>query len=303
MKRLTLRPHAKINLGLRILGLRSDGYHDIQTRFQTIDLTDEMEMEVAPGGVDLRVEGARLATDRTNLVVRAAEALREGRRGLPGVRIRLLKRIPPGGGLGGGSSDAALALLGLHRLWEMDLDPGEIRNIAARLGADVPFFLEGGTALGEGKGDEIRPLPDIPPCRICLLLAPYEFSTKEAYDRWDPEKHGPASRTGSRWEATVKTPARETGETVWNDLQRVVCEAHPELGHYLDLFLEAGSEAASISGSGPSLFGLFRSEEASRRFLDSRDWHPFRMVECRPVSRAEYLAKAGLGPLEDPGSS
>jgi len=303
MKRLTLRPHAKINLGLRILGLRNDGYHEIRTRFQTIDLTDEMEIEVTPEGLDLRVEGVRLAADPTNLVMRAAEALQEGRRGVPGARIRLVKRIPLGGGLGGGSSDAALALLGLQRLWGLDLESGEIRGIAARLGADVPFFLEGGTALGEGRGDEIRPLPDIAPCRICLLLAPYEFSTKEAYGRWDSEPHGPTSGTGNRWEATVETPPRETTETVRNDLQHVVCEAHPELSQYLDMFLEAGAEAASVSGSGPSLYGLFRSVEASRRFRDARDWHPFRVVECCPVSRADYPAKAGLSTVQDHGSS
>lgn len=303
MKSLMLRPHAKINLGLRVLGIRSDSYHEIRTRFQTVDLRDEMDIRLTPRELDLRVEGAHLAGDRSNLVVKAAEALREARGGLPGARIRLVKAIPLAAGLGGGSSDAAATLLGLERLWGLDLDPGELRRIAARLGADVPFFLQGGTALGEGRGDEIRPLPDLAPCGICLILAPFESSTADVYRRWDLLP--PVSRPGVEApEAALPDPSRgESRQTVRNDLQDVVFAAHPELRHYWELLYDAGAEAASVSGSGPSLFGLFPSREAARAFRDSRDWEPYRVVECARVGREEYLARVGLGPGPDRGTS
>jgi len=303
LKSLLLRPHAKINLGLRVLGIRSDGYHEIRTRFQTIDLRDEMEIDLSPRALELRVEGARLACDRSNLVVKAAEALREARRGLPGARIRLVKGIPLAAGLGGGSSDAAAVLLGLERLWGLDLDPGELRRIAALLGADVPFFLQGGTALGEGKGDEIRPLPDLAPYGICLILAPFESSTADVYNRWDLLQ--PLSRPGgeAREPALPDPTGAESRETVRNDLQDVVFAEHPELRCHWDLLYEAGAEAASVSGSGPSLFGLFGSREAARAFRDSRDWAPYRAVECARVGREEYLARVGLAPGPDRGTS
>ena len=298
-----LRPHAKINLGLRVLGIRSDGYHEIRTRFQTVDLRDEMEISLSPRELQLQVEGARLAGDRSNLVMKAAEALREARGGLPGARIRLVKAIPLAAGLGGGSSDAAAALLGLERLWGLDLVPGELGRIAARLGADVPFFLQGGTALGKGRGDEIRPLPDLAPYGICLILAPFESSTADVYSRWDLLP--PLSRPWVEAEdpALPDPPGGESRQTVRNDLQDVVFASHPELRHYWKLLYDAGAAAASVSGSGPSLFGLFSSPEAARAFRDSRDWEPYRVVECAGVARGEYLARVGLAPGPQRGTS
>jgi len=302
-----LRPHAKINLGLRILGVRRDGYHEIRTRFQSVDLTDTLEFEKAPREVDLRVEGAPLPADRSNLVMKAAEALREGRPGLPGAKIRLTKSIPLAAGLGGGSSDAATTLLGLNRLWRLGLGPEDLRRIASGLGADVPFFLEGGTALGEGRGDEIRSLPDLRGYRICMILAPYGFSTLEAYRQWDlrpalPE--GAAAATGSTpGPSLVEVPGNETSETVHNDLQDVVFAIHPELKDFQDLLYRAGAQAASLSGSGPSLFGLFRSAEQAHAFRISREWAPFRVLECTPVTRGGYQKALGLGPAADAGSS
>lgn len=303
MKSLIVRPHAKINLGLRILGVRSDGYHEIRTRFQTVDLRDEMEISLSPREIELRVEGARLAGDRSNLVVRAAEALREAGRGLPGARIRLVKAIPLAAGLGGGSSDAAAALLALERLWGLELDPGELRRIATRLGADVPFFLQGGTAVGNGRGDEIRPLPDLPPYGICLILAPFESSTAEVYRRWDLLPPVSRSRVPARDPDLQDLSGAESRETVHNDLQDVVFAAHPELRHFRELLYDAGAVAASVSGSGPSLFGLFPSPEAARAFGDSRDWEPYRVLECARVGRAEYLERVGLAPGRELGTS
>ncbi len=303
MKSLLLRPHAKINLGLRVLGSRSDGYHQIRTRFQTVDLVDEMEICLSSGGLEMAVEGALLQGDRSNIVMRAAEALREGRKGLPGARIRLVKKIPLAAGLGGGSSDAAATLLGLERLWDLGMAPGELLRIAARLGADVPFFLHGGTALGEGRGDEIRPLPDIWPCGICLILPPFECSTAEIYRSWDVA-HATSRPGAANPGPSLPAPAAvENRETVRNDLQDLVFAAHPELGRCWQLLYDGGAVAASVSGSGPSLYGLFRSPEAARTFLDTQDWGCYRALQCAPVGRKDYLARLGLGSGPKQGTS
>ena len=294
MSGLRLYPHAKINLGLKVLGPREDGYHEIRTRFQTVSFTDVLEMETAPRGVELEVEGASLPPDGSNLVMRAAAALREGRAGLPGARIRLLKSIPIASGLGGGSSDAAATLLGLDRLWELDLGPLELGRLAAGLGADVPFFLHGGTALGEGRGDRIRQLPDLRPYGICLVLPPYGSSTSDTYRRWK----APATRSSRA--APVEPPleedaaASESPASVHNDLQNLVLAEHPELRQVLEALYGAGASAAAISGSGSSLFGIFASASESHKFRASLDGRPFRVVECVPVSKAQYPRALGL---------
>ena len=162
---------AKINLTLEVLGLRSDGYHEIKTVLQTINLADEIDIQPGP---NLKVECDAPELDgEANLVWRAAVALAESRGIRPEARIIIRKRIPVGMGLGGGSSDAAAALLGLNKLWNLCLDTEEIAQIAARLGSDVPFFLRGGTALAEGRGEEISPLPSLPTLDLLLTAGHY----------------------------------------------------------------------------------------------------------------------------------
>ncbi|HEV8335951.1 MAG TPA: 4-(cytidine 5'-diphospho)-2-C-methyl-D-erythritol kinase [Candidatus Polarisedimenticolia bacterium] len=296
--RLTLRPHAKINLGLRVLGTRSDGYHEIRTRFQTIDLADELEIEASSNDVELAVEGEALAADRTNLVWRAAELIRSRRSGLPGARLRLKKSIPIAAGLGGGSSDAAATLLALNRLWGFPLERHELVELAIRLGADVPFFLHGGLALGTGKGDDLEPLPDRDPFPVCLILPPYGSPTEEVYRLWDRRRPAAIETVGA--EAAVVS---EDTRSVHNDLQETVFSLHPELGAIHELLYRAGAFAASLSGSGSSLYGLFRSPEEIRALRESRDWGAFKVLTCRTVSRPEYCRALGAQDPFEPGSS
>jgi 4-diphosphocytidyl-2-C-methyl-D-erythritol kinase len=291
---LTLRPHAKINLGLRVLGTRADGYHEIRTRLQTIDLTDELEMQATSGDVELTVDGEAIAADRTNLVRRAAELIRSARSGLPGARLRLKKSIPIAGGLGGGSSDAAATLLGLNRLWGFPLERPELVDLAGRLGADVPFFLHGGLALAKGKGDDLEPLPDGDSFPVCLVLPPYGSSTEAVYRRWDQRR--PAAIAAGDADSS---PERENARSVGNDLQEIVFSLHPELRAVHELLYRAGAFAASLSGSGSSLYGLFRSTEEIRALRESRDWSAFKVLACRTVSRKEYFRALGVsGPFE-----
>jgi 4-diphosphocytidyl-2-C-methyl-D-erythritol kinase len=180
LNRWVVRCPAKVNLGLRIVGRRSDGYHDLETTFQAIELWDTMTLAPAER-LELTTDHARLEVGEDNLVVRAARQLDPER----GAAIHLRKGIPIQGGLGGGSSDAAGALLGLCRLWDVDPGPQALAAAAAELGADVPFFLVGGRALGRGRGDRIEPLAD--PAALALVLGtpPFGVSTAWAFEAWD----------------------------------------------------------------------------------------------------------------------
>jgi 4-diphosphocytidyl-2-C-methyl-D-erythritol kinase len=161
VRAVRLASYAKVNLGLEVLALRDDGYHELRTLFQTIDLHDDVVLRPRPRGVVVRCDHPLVPTDGANLAARAAEALRAYARVEGGVEIDIQKRIPVGGGLGGGSSNAATVLLGLDRMWKTGLDPAELHRLARRLGADVPYFLLGGTALGLSRGRGVPPAPQL----------------------------------------------------------------------------------------------------------------------------------------------
>ena len=300
MTSLRLHPHAKINLGLRVLGLRLDGYHELRTRFQTIDLTDELELELAPAGLELEVEGSDLPADESNLVLRAAKALRLERTGLPGVHILLRKRIPMAAGLGGGSSDAAAALLGLNRLWRLGLSLQDLARIGSQLGADVGFFLVGGSALGVGRGDEISALPDCAPFRIALILPPLTSPTARVYRLWDERRRRDEGAADAAAAGPVEAdPSHEPSQaSIWNDLEGLVLADHPELRTYREILLQAGAFAVALSGSGPSIYGLFSTRHEVRLLRSARAWGPVQVLDCAPVGREEYWRRLGL-PLSD----
>jgi 4-diphosphocytidyl-2-C-methyl-D-erythritol kinase len=181
-----VRAFAKINLALRVVGVRADGYHELLTTFQSLALHDTLTFTVARGPFHIACDDPACPADRTNLVWRAADEIwrAAGRRGEPGgVRVRIEKRIPLAAGLGGGSSDAAASLRALASLWGVELGEDRLRRIAAGLGADVPYFLQGGTALGVERGDVLFPLIDWPASWVVLLLPNFGVNTVEAY-RW-----------------------------------------------------------------------------------------------------------------------
>ena len=298
MRSLVLRPHAKINLGLRIVGSMPDGFHEVRTRFQSIDLTDELVLEEAPRELRLEVEGARLPADASNLVLRAARALRDIRPGLPGARILLKKRIPLAAGLGGGSSDAAATLLGLSRLWDLPLAAEDLSRMGSELGADVPYFLVGGAALGTGRGDRVVALPDPLPFRIALALPPLAVSTAEAYRLWD-ELSGSFQGRPRLEDFSGGNPAEEPSQrSVTNDLEAIAFSRHPKLGEFREILLRHGARAAALSGSGPSVYGLFDSSEEISALLADPAWDGVTVLECAPVGRSAYWSRLGL-PLSD----
>lgn len=262
MTRLVLKAHAKVNLDLRVLGRRQDGYHDLRTVFQTIALHDTVVIDATPRrSLSLVGDASLMPIDNENLAWKAAEALWRamGRAGEPtGARITIRKRVPSQAGLGGGSSDAAATLVGLSRLWRSPLSPKALLAVAATLGADVPFFLIGGTALGLGRGDTIYPLIDLPPCHIVVVRPPFGVSTRDAY-AWLSNARDRASSSGSA--AAAGEPATSFG----NDFEPVVEAHHPEIAEIRNRLRQLGARAARLSGSGSAVFGVFDTAARARQ--------------------------------------
>lgn len=289
----TLPAHAKVNLTLRVLGLRADGYHEIRTVFQTITLRDRLTFEPLRGDeLELICVGAESApAGDGNLVLRAANALRERYGVRRGARLTLEKVIPIGGGLGGGSSDAAVTLLGLSILWGVGTNIRELAAIGAGLGADVPFFLTGGTALGTGRGTEIRPLEDAPKRELVVLTPTARVSTAEAYRALGApaltKVGGVANLSSSR--AAAQTPD-SLYEVLSNDFEPVVLRQYPEIERARSALLRAGARRALLSGSGSSVFGVFDSAHDAARAAGvlraaGSGWQLF---PCVTLARDEY---------------
>lgn len=257
MRSITARCPAKINLGLHVAGRRPDGFHEIVTLFQAVDLWDTLTVE-PDAGLSLEVDDPTIPGDETNLVMRAARLLQSrvaaaaGR----GARLRLSKSIPAGGGLGGGSSDAAGALVALDALWGLELGSSRRSALAAELGSDVPFFLGGGTALGTGRGERIEPLPPIAERPLVLGMPPFGLSTAEVYCALSAPltPSGPGVNVPRLF---VKLAEQNDFALATNDLEAPAFTMRAELAAFRDAVSRSGAEVALLSGSGSTVFGMF----------------------------------------------
>jgi 4-diphosphocytidyl-2-C-methyl-D-erythritol kinase len=260
MKRVRIKTPAKINLFLRVLERRPDGYHNIETLFQAVDLEDELIIEKTDGPSVLTVPGFPGLENGENLVIKAVRRLeRETGRDLP-VRIQLHKNIPIAAGLGGGSTNAAAALLGVSSLFDLDLAEEALDQIAGSLGADVPFFLKGGSAVGEGVGDLLTSV-DLPLDYGILLVNPgFSVSTAEVYKEFSVSLTGPA-RNGKLW--TVIEGQRGSADLLCNDLQEVAERLHPEISEVRIFMERSGLKRILMSGSGPTVFAVGDSDQLS----------------------------------------
>jgi 4-diphosphocytidyl-2-C-methyl-D-erythritol kinase len=294
MKTVRLPAYAKVNLCLEVLRRCADGYHELRTIFQAISLHDTLRLEACRGPeIELRITGdSGLAGEPAsdNLVYRAIEGMRRELRWRTGVRAILIKRIPVGRGLGGGSSDAAAALLGMLQLTGKRVDPTRLVEIAAGLGSDVPFFLFGGRALGVGRGSQIYPLPDTPR-RTILVISPrgISVSTREAY-RWLEARltnRSDASRL-FRFCALCWSPL---GEALANDFERAVFRRHPRLSRIKGDLLRHGAADAALAGSGSAVFGVFQNPAQARRA--ARAFPNDQWFVCSTLSEAEYRRRLG----------
>jgi 4-diphosphocytidyl-2-C-methyl-D-erythritol kinase len=297
MPAIRLRAFAKVNLRLEILGRRADGYHELRTVFQTITLHDTLELSTQRSSrIDFSIEGNEsLAAEsaKGNLVYRAIEAARRELRWRKGIRAHLVKRIPVGRGLGGGSSDAAAALVGMMRLARKEIPAARLIEIGSALGADVPFFLFGGTALGIGRGDEIYPLPDAPRSSV-LVVSPHDVAvrTADAY-KWLAAK----PLTSARPQLTKRrtTPKLSSfcalcwsaqGAALANDFEVAVFPRYPRLRSIKRELLRHGAEEATLAGSGSAVFALFRSPAMARRA--AQRFPKDSVFICEMISRGDY---------------
>ena len=288
---LKLPSFAKINWFLRILGKRPDSYHDLVTLLQTVSLHDDLAFELRDDGqLVLRCDDPAIPVDETNLIVRAALALRERIQSSLGAEITLTKRIPAQGGLGGASSNAAVTLLALNYLWRADLNPDQLWLIGRGLGVDVPFFLIGGRALAIGTGSTVKAVDD-PPKRALIIVTPVaKVATANAYASLNA-----ASLTTSESASILSSSLADmfsAGSGQWpllNDFEGVIFEIEPEIERAKRALLEAGARSALLAGSGASVFGVVDDEVARDRVLDNlKSEAGWRVFPCETLSREEY---------------
>lgn len=264
MQSITVRSFAKINWMLRVLEKRADGFHSLETIFQTISLHDLITFTRAPR-LEITCDDPAVPVDETNLAWRAA-AMMMADLAVEPVRIDLRKAIPAGGGLGGGSSNAAMTLLALDRMFDLQTAPGRLIEIATELGSDVPFFLIGGAAWGTGRGERLEVLPSPPPVHLLLLLPDERIATADAYAllaaaRRSGELRTPRSFGKSRAEFIVREGIIDHGADLANDFEGVIFRAHPRLRELKEALFDSGADFALMSGSGSGIFGAFRERE------------------------------------------
>jgi 4-diphosphocytidyl-2-C-methyl-D-erythritol kinase len=293
MSVLEVASFAKVNLGLEVLGTRQDGYHELRTIFQTIDLHDDLLLRRKARGLSLHCEHPDVPTDGSNLVLRAAEELRRYAKVRSGAAITLVKRIPVAGGLGGGSSNAAATLLALDRLWGLGLGPSGLHPLATRLGADVPYFLVGGTALGLARGDEVFPLHRQVRAEVVVVDPGRPLSTAAVFRRVDsrltPREN---SHTIFRFVSRDLEGLGDALGVLSNDLEQAALEEAPDLavqvGRIRGILVREGALLASLSGSGASFFGVFDDARRARRAQAALEARGFRALRCRTLSLDQY---------------
>jgi 4-diphosphocytidyl-2-C-methyl-D-erythritol kinase len=287
-----IRSYAKVNLGLEVLGVREDGYHELRTLFQTIDLHDDIALRERRHAVTVRCDHPLVPSDGANLAARAAEALRKHAGIEEGVEIEIRKRIPVGGGLGGGSSNAAAVLIGLDRLWGLGLGPQGLHQIARRLGADVPYFLLGGTALGLARGDEVYPLHRQLRGHLVLVDPGFPVSTAAVFQRVDGGLTPRENSSSIFYFVSRDLEGDEAYRLLSNDLEEAALEEAPALARQVHriraVLVQEGSRLATLSGSGSTYFGLFQDVRRARRAQAALVAEGFRALRARTVSLDEY---------------
>ena len=286
---MKFRSFAKINLGIEILGKREDGYHDIRTIFQTVDFGDTLEFRpLAEREIRLSGTDASIPWDGRNLVHRAAVLLQQDYPKAGGVEVRVIKNVPAGKGLGGGSGNAAITLFALNRLWELGLEKSRLQEYGRRLGADVPYFLEGGLCLGEGRGDIVTPLPDLA-VHFCVIALPsFPILTPDIYGRLRLTSPPEASKMN-------RFLARREFGLLENKLEETVFSLYPRLKAIKSSFLYKEAVLSLVSGTGSAVFGLFEDrEKAARALAEIGRTEEALLVETLPRERYWKRATAGV---------
>jgi 4-diphosphocytidyl-2-C-methyl-D-erythritol kinase len=274
---MKVRAYAKINLGLHVLGKRSDGYHNIETVFRLIDLYDELEMVQNDQGTHFSCNRPELSDDNTNLCLRAAHLLRDLTGCHTGVEMNLTKRIPIGAGLGGGSSDAAATLKGLTRLWSLDISQEELQTISESLGSDVPFFFTGQTAHATGRGEILESFVLPLPYSILVATPSIHVSTAWAYSSLKLVENVSRPKLRDLLTASTRDPGTLRRELT-NDFEETVFRQYPEILKLKEAIVSGGADTALMSGSGSSVFGFFSTAEKAKALASDLSAHYFTSV-------------------------
>lgn len=295
MKGLEVWTPAKVNLGLKILARRPDGYHEVETILQMVGLYDHLLFTQGPAGIELTCNWPEIPRGEENLVYWAWTMMKTKARSSAGVHIHLDKRIPAGAGLGGGSSDGAATLLALNELWQAHLPPQTLTQMARELGSDVPFFLNGPRALGRGRGDVLETLAAPDPLALILVTPRFSLSTAWVYGQVKLELTRQAANINLFRLLLEKGEYQELGKSLVNDLEEVVTGPHPIVRALKGELLSLGAEVALMSGSGPTVFGLFprlTSAQAAYQALNrSPEWSVFQVVTLTQAEKAVRMVE------------
>jgi len=288
---------AKINLGLYIKEKREDGFHSIESIFQTISLKDLLHFKLGGDKIEISSDNPNLPVGPTNLIYKAANMFKEkGNAGL-GIKIKVEKNIPIGAGLGGGSSNAAVTLLTLNSLLKHPKNTHELTECAKKLGSDVPFFLKGGTALVKGRGEKIQWVKDIPTFTIVLALPLFSISTKDAYNWWDKEEKQTLTKTNL---SLILHDMQEGKREIFCELENSFCglvlKKYPQVKNIMRELRKLKPINVLLSGSGPAIFAVFGSEVYNYRWGDIKTDH-YALINCKSISREKYFNL--LKPKED----
>ena len=266
MEAVTLQAYAKINLGLDVLRKRPDGYHEVKMIMQSISLADTLELKKIPEGTIRLINGAErdnpeVPMDKTNLIYRAIDLIKQKYAISEGIEATLTKRIPVAAGMAGGSTDAAAALKGMNQLFALGLSEQELCELGVTLGADIPYCIMGGTALSEGIGERLTPLPPMPECWILIAKPPICVSTGFVYGNLKANELTVHPDIDGMTEAIKHNDLQGITSRLGNVLETVTIPAHPEIAVIKDRRLDYGAMQALMSGSGPTVFGIFAEEE------------------------------------------
>jgi 4-diphosphocytidyl-2-C-methyl-D-erythritol kinase len=278
-----IKSFAKINLGIEVLGKSNDGYHEIRTMFQSIDLFDLLAFfPRTQNEIILKGDDDSIPWDGSNLIHQAATLLKERHAIKTGMEIHVTKNIPAGKGLGGGSSNAAMTLSALNKMWKIDLGKDALRDLGAQLGADIPYFFEGGLCLGQGKGNILFPQEDLNPFLCVLVLPSVSVSTAAVYERLC------ASLTSQVKDSKIIKflDNRDLG-FLENDLEETVFRSYPQINAIKILIQEQGSELTLMSGSGSAVYGLFHQRKKAMKALRMLS-SEHAVILTTTLSRTEY---------------
>ena len=266
---ITVEANAKINLTLDILGVRPDGYHEVEMVMQSVGLFDTIHLEKQPEEISLRLDLAELPADETNLAWKAARIFLDVYKIQSGISVAIEKKIPIAAGLAGGSTDAAGVLMGMNRLFETGLSAKSLCVLGEKIGSDVPFCIEGGTMLATGRGELLCRLPDLPAIFVVLAKPPVSVSTAWAYKTYDRIGAVRHPDTKAMLSALSEGNAERVANGLVNVLEEVTMQAHPIIGAYKRKLKENGATASLMSGSGPTVFGLAETKEKAERAADA----------------------------------